>query len=303
MNNRFFDQGKLVLQILPFVSPLKELALKGGTALNYFVHNFPRLSVDIDLTYLPIQSRQESLTNISALMQTLKKAIESAMPQLQVIEKVQNGGAIALRVMEESAMIKIEPNLVIRGAVFMRAESRDLVKDAEQNFGVFVSANCLSLPDLYGGKICAALDRQHPRDLFDIKLMLEGEGLTEKIRRAFLVYLISHPRPMSELPAPNDIDITSIFNNEFEGMTRVSTSLDELLNVRTALVTLIQQNLTDEERRFVLSVKRGEPDWSLFPYQHIRRLPAVQWKLLNIRKMSKNKHAHALEKLRQVLDI
>ncbi len=61
----------------------------------------------------------------------------------------------------------------------------------------------LSFADLYGGKICAALDRQHPRDLFDIKLLSEARGLNEEVSQAFVIYLASHNRPMSELLSPN----------------------------------------------------------------------------------------------------
>ena len=87
--------------------------------------------------------------------------------------------------------IKIEPNLVIRGSIDPTVD-KDIAAETEKELGLFASAKCLSVADVYGGKICAALDRQHPRDLFDIKLLLETEGVTEEIRRAFIIYLISH---------------------------------------------------------------------------------------------------------------
>ena len=162
---------------------------------------------------------------------------------------------------------------------------------------------CLSFPDLYGGKICAALDRQHPRDLFDIFLLYQNEGITENVRKAFIVYLVSHPRPIVELLNPNLKDIHLIFDNEFQGMTQTPVTLDELLRTRERLIRDIQHDLTDQEKRFVLSVKRCEPDWSLLGIGGISDLPAVRWKLHNLRLMNAKKHQIAVDKLKDFLQI
>ncbi len=69
-------------------------------------------------------------------------------------------------------------------------------------------------------EICAALDRQHPRDLFDVKLLLDNEGITDKIRTAFIVYLISHNRPMNELLNPTFQDISHQYTSEFTEINR-----------------------------------------------------------------------------------
>lgn len=179
----------------------------------------------------------------------------------------------------------------------------NLVPDAVEEFEKEATMQILSPADLYGGKICAALDRQHPRGLFDIKLLLENEGLTDETRQAFVVYLISHPRPMAEVLAPNFLNIEQTFENEFQGMTRIPITLDELLETRKKLVSLIQNSLTENERQFILSVKQGNPKWQLMPFDHIQDLPAVQWKLANIAKMSKGKHETAVGKLERILYI
>ena len=166
-----------------------------------------------------------------------------------------------------------------------------------------MSAHCLSIADLYGGKICAALDRQHPRDLFDVKLLLEKEGITTQIRQAFIVYLASHSRPMAELLAPNILNIQTLFNTEFVGMTRVPISLEALEQTQKILPVVLRHELTDNERRFILSVKKGEPAWEYLPLPGIEHLPAVQWKLANIRQMSKNRHTAAVNKLKSVLEM
>jgi hypothetical protein len=198
--------------------------------------------------------------------------------------------------------VKVEPNETIRGSVFP-CELRDLAPQVEEEFGLFMSVQTLSLADLYGGKICAALDRQHPRDLFDVQMLLANEGLTPAIRTAFLVYLISHNRPMVEVLQPNRQPLETAFNNEFLGMSRLSVSCEELMAVRERLIDLLRQGLSIDEKRFLLSVKELEPDWTLLGVTGVEELPAVRWKLQNLAKMPKPKHKLAVEKLKEVLNL
>jgi hypothetical protein len=156
---------------------------------------------------------------------------------------------------------------------------------------------------LYGGKICAALDRQHPRDLFDIKILMEHEGILDDIRRAFVIYLAGHPRPISEVLNPKLQNIRRAYEAEFVGLTRLQGSLDELVATRQKLIDFLRGELTEEERQFLLSIKEGEPQWKLMGIDGIEKLPAIQWKLINIRKMAKKKRVEALDKLRVVLDL
>ena len=76
-----------------------------------------------------------------------------------------------------------------------------------------------SLEDIYGGKLVAALDRQHPRDLFDVMQLYANEGITPAIRRAFVVYIASHNRPPHEVLSPILRDITQDYERTFVGMT------------------------------------------------------------------------------------
>jgi hypothetical protein len=160
----------------------------------------------------------------------------------------------------------------------------------------------LSVADLYGGKLCAALDRQHPRDLFDVKLLLAHEGITEEIRKAFLVYLISHSRPINELLNPRWQDLEASFEREFRGMTTDDVSLKELGEVREVMLVALRGGLTENERAFLLSLKSGEPQWELLGIAKVEQLPGVQWKLANIRKMPAAKRKTELERLQRILD-
>lgn len=64
-------QVALLVRVLPAVAAERCFALKGGTAINLFVRDLPRLSVDIDMTYVPVQSRAESLSAIDAAMKRI----------------------------------------------------------------------------------------------------------------------------------------------------------------------------------------------------------------------------------------
>jgi len=294
----YYQQANLVLDILPLFASEKRFALKGGTAINFFIRDLPRLSVDIDLTWLPVEDRETTLKNIDQALKDLSGQIEQKIPTVRITSRIPRGTNLAsgLIIRTENAGIKIEPNLIARGSVYP-AEKKILVKKVQDVFEKAVQVQTLSFADIYAGKICAALDRQHPRDLFDIKLLLENEGFSDELRQAFIVYLISHNRPMLELLHPNLIDIKDVFELEFRGMTFEPIEFDELLRARENLIEIINESLPASEKKFLVSLKAGEPDWNLFGPDHIQNLPAVQWKLHNIRKMDKKKHKEALSKL------
>lgn len=298
----YLRQAQLMLRVMPHVAAEDCFALKGGTAINLFVRDMPRLSVDIDLTYLPLEPRDTALANIGEALHRIAAAIRKTVPGATVQEVRARGAEhiSKLIVSTAEAAIKIEPNLVLRGTVFS-PEERELSEQAELLFEASATANTLAVADLYGGKLCAALDRQHPRDIFDVKILMENEGITDEIRTAFVIYLASHDRPMSELLDPNRNDFRRLFDQEFTGMTTDDVEYDELVAVREQLVQSINNTMTENEKKFLLSIKQGQPEWDLIPVQGIDQLPGIQWKLINIRKMDKDKQVASLQKLRSVL--
>lgn len=239
-NSLYYKQVALLVQVLPWLEALDCFALKGGTAINLFVRDLPRLSVDIDLAYLPIEPREASLVHIhEALLQLadmLQKKIPGSIADSVMLKET--GTACKLLIRHTGVQIKMEVTPVLRGTVYP-PERRSVMSAVEDEFG-YAEVQLVSRADLYGGKICAALDRQHPRDLFDIKLLLENEGISREVFNAFLVYLISHNRPMSELLAPHEKDIFGVFVDHFDGMTREPITLDELFETRRQLVAEIQ---------------------------------------------------------------
>ena len=300
----FFKQAELLLRILPLIYKKDVFALKGGTAINFFVRDLPRLSVDIDLTYLPINDRDFALNEIRRILLLISEEIKKRIPGTGVIPKRIHGTGVirGLIVDHADVTVKIEPNLVLRGSVYP-PEIKMLSKKAQDLFELSLQSRTLSTYDLYAGKICAALDRQHPRDLFDVHLLLKSQGLKPEIRKAFVVYLVSHPRPMVEILSPQKKDINDIFEKEFKRMIAEDIASELLEKTRDELVAIIRKELTSDERRFIVSIKQGQPLWGRLELEGIQDLPAVKWKLLNISRMDSTKHQKAVHKLRDYLGV
>lgn len=304
-NSPYFEQVVLMLRAIPHVTAESCFALKGGTAINLFVRDMPRLSVDIDLAYLPVdEPRETALHKMSSALARVAAAVKKAIPGAKVQETRARDPdrIIKLVVATGRTRIKIEPNEVIRGSVFA-VEERELSKRAEEAFELSVAARTLSVADLYGGKLCAALDRQHPRDLFDVMVLLANEGITDEIRKAFVVYLASHDRPISELLDPTRKDIRRIYESEFAGMTVEEVKYEALITAREALIGTLMRELTDAEKTFLVSLKEGRPKWSEIGIEGIEKLPAIQWKLMNIQKIGEAKRTESLERLKRKLGL
>lgn len=300
-DNRFFKQTKLMLELIPFVATEKCFALKGGTAINFFLQDMPRLSVDIDLTYLPLEPRQAALKNMSEALARIAIRIRKAKG-IKVHETKIDNRILKLIANDGGQQVVIEPNEVVRGSVYSVSD-RSLSSAAEKSFELSTSIQVLSYADVYGGKLCAALDRQHPRDIFDVKLLLGGVGITDEIRKAFVVYLVSHDRPINELLEPTRKNMKEIFEREFVGMTKDLVSYEDLEKTREQYIKIIGESLTAEERQFLVSIKMAKPDWNLIKISGLDKLPAIQWKLRNIEKMNKTKHAEQLSLLRRKLGV
>ena len=303
MNPAYIEQARVMLRVLPFVAKEDCFALKGVTAINFFVREMPRLSVDIDLVYLPIDSRQEALAGISAALKRIKAdALRGLGQGFTVQEGIFRDMTSKLFVKGPGGTVKIEPNFILRGTVDAPAK-RVASKKVAATFSLSVSIMTVADTDLYGGKICAALDRQHPRDLFDIKILLENEGITPDIRKAFVVYLASHPRPMHEILDPSRLDIETLYNDGFQGMTDEAVTLDELKDARGRLIALLKKDLSGAEKSFLVSLKEDAPDWNLLSVSGADKLPAIQWKLQNIRKMNEGKRREQLKRLKEKLGL
>ncbi len=279
MDEKYLNQVNLVVGALQHVSKEDCFALKGGTAINLFHNNLPRLSVDIDLTYLGFETRDDACKNINLALERISKSLKSAG-----YSTVIQGNNIEKKILcsNEDASIKIEPNYIIRGYV-NKPEFLATCEAVEDKFG-FAEIQVISKPELYGGKICAALDRQHPRDLFDINEYFMKNNFDSELTKGFIAMLLSHDKPLHETLNPNIKNQTEIFEKQFIGMTDSSFTYQNHIETLTVLINSVKNNISPYKDLLFdfISLKVNLEDFNI---PNLDKLPAVKWKLYNLKKL------------------
>ena len=299
MDKTYIDTVRLLLRVAPDVFDGDIFALKGGTAINLFVRDMPRLSVDLDLVFVDhTLPRAEALRAITSGLQTISGRLHKTGFSVRKIGNKEMGDT-KLVIEDGTSMIKIEVNTVLRGTV-LPVERRSLTKSASDLFLAELQVPTLTHAELYGGKLVAALDRQHPRDLFDVHLLFENEGLTEAMVECFVIYLSAHDHPPHDVLDSRDKDISRTYEDQFEGMATVPVTLDQLTTARARLRAELSKRLATRQKNFLLSLVRAEPEWSLLDCQHVSELPGIQWKLLNLRKFRDQKPEAFAEQIRRI---
>jgi len=285
MNQIYLDTVRLLTQIAPLVFADGVFALKGGTAINLFARDMPRLSVDLDLVFpdytLP---REEALASINEAIRSSAARLTARGFLTHTIASA-DAGETKLIVRRGNVELKVEVNFVMRGTVYP-VRNASLSPRASEVLLADLELPVVSLEDMYGGKLVAAMDRQHPRDLFDCLQLFAHEGITPAIRRAFVVYLACHNRPVHEVLFPSIRDISQEYERTFKGMTAEPVELSELVAARERLIREIQQGLDSNERKFLISFVRNQPDWSLLGIPHLAEMPGIRWKLHNLGQLS-----------------
>lgn len=288
MDKTYADTVRLLLAIVPDVFANDIFAMKGGTAINLVVQDMPRLSVDIDVVYLPWQvPRDAALQAINQELAAIATRVASLGVQTRLVRS-KDLGDTKLIVENESSQVKIEVNVVFRGTV-LPAERRSLSAKTSDLFGVELEVPILAPDELYAGKLVAALDRQHPRDLFDVWQLYESGGISDGMVECFVVYLAGHNRPTHEVLFGNDKNIAGEYERAFVGMTEVDCSLETLLEARARLRHELPGRLSAQHKRFLSGLTRAQPDWSLLQCQHAAQLPALRWKLSNLETFRKRR--------------
>jgi hypothetical protein len=304
MNKAYIETVRLLLDAAPVIFETTVFAMKGGTAINLFVQDMPRLSVDIDVVYINHRtSREEALKSISVALETTRNRLAQIGLEAE-ITATKEGDEIKLFIHRGRNQVKVEVNHVFRGTV-LPVENRRLGNEAQRLFTTEIVVPILSTPELYGSKLVAALDRQHPRDLFDVHGMFQQIGLTPETVECFVCYLAGHNRPVHEVLFSRDQDMSQAFENEFTGMTRSAITLDELNVTRRRLREALPAMLTVDHRRFLLGLVAGQPKWHLMKCAHLAELPAIRWKLQNLAKLQKTnsrKFTQQIEALRERLE-
>lgn len=288
MDKHYADTVRLLLNIAPDVFDNDIFAMKGGTAINLFLQDMPRLSVDIDVVYrLWKTPRDQALQDINQELAAVAQRVERLGVQTRLIRS-KDLGDTKLIAEDETSQVKVEVNVVFRGTV-LPIERRPLSARTGDLFGVEFGVPVLAADELYAGKLVAALDRQHPRDLFDVWLLFQTGGLTDAMVECFVVYLAGHNRPTHEVLFGNDKDIAAEYERAFVGMTEVDCPLEVLLETRSQLRQELPQRLSAAHRQFLSGLARAQPDWSLLQCPHADQLPALRWKLANLATFQKRR--------------
>lgn len=286
MNQTYLDTARLLTQVAPLVFVDDTFALKGGTAINLFIRDMPRLSVDLDLVFpdysLP---RDEALARINEAIQQSTERLRARGFQTHTLA-APDVGETKLLVRRAGIEVKVEVNFVMRGTVYPVRTSA-LTPTARDSLLADLEIPVVSLEDVYGGKLVAAMDRQHPRDLFDVMQLFAHEGITANIRRAFVVYLASHNRPVHEVLFPTLRNIEQEYERNFKGMTTEPVDLSALLAARERMLRELQDGLDADERGFLLSLVAGRPQWELLGIEHLEHLPGIRWKLHNLAQLER----------------
>ena len=294
MNQTYLDTARLLIQIAPFVFADDTFALKGGTAINLFIRDMPRLSVDLDLVFadhnLP---RDVALARINEAIRQSAERLNARGFQTHALASA-DAGETKLLVRRGKIEVKVEVNFVMRGTV-LPVRTAALTPAARDTLLAELEIPVLSLEDVYGGKLVAAMDRQHPRDLFDVLQLFAHEGITPGIRRAFVVYLASHNRPVHEVLFPAMRNIDQEYEHNFRGMTTEPVELDALLAARERMVQELQSSLDANERSFLVSLVNARPEWPLLGVAHVEHLPGIRWKLQNLAQLKRKSPAKFAE--------
>ena len=285
MKNTYKNQVVLLIDILLEIAKEEDFALHGGTAINLFHLNMPRLSVDIDLTFIPFSdNRDEDLNKIRQSLESVKNRLKATFPHIHFGDEKRAEEELKLLCTKDNATVKVEVNQINRGLI-ADPSIKILCNRAEEEFNRFCEIKTVSTGQLWGGKLNAALERQHPRDIFDIKNMLQKIGFTEEIKQGFLFFLLCGKRPINEVINPNFITQRVVFDSQFSGMTDEEFTYEEFKKIREELVLLIQKSLTQSDKEFLFSFVSGNPKWKNFDYS---KYPAIKWKQLNINKLKQD---------------
>ncbi|MDD4476454.1 MAG: nucleotidyl transferase AbiEii/AbiGii toxin family protein [Eubacteriales bacterium] len=297
MNSVYKDKVRLLLRILPIVMEEECFAVHGGTAINLFVNNLLRLSVDIDLTYIPLEDRISSLNHINEALTRISSRITELLKGVRVIPRLD---ICKLTCEYQGCQVKIEVNQTKRGIVGGGPTIFQLCEKAQDMFEMKVEARIVPITLLYGGKIAAALSRQHPRDMFDIGHMSIP---LEEAKYGFIFCLLGSDRPVYESFAPILIDQRSAMEKQFAGMSDLEFSYEEYEVTRRKLILDINNIITEEDKRFLVSFERGHPIWKESSYEEFANYPSIQWKLLNLNKLKKSNPKKMEKEARRLEDL
>ena len=298
LNRRIYAQkAELLLRLVPIIMDEGVFAVHGGSAINLFLKNLPRYSVDIDLTYIPLVDRVTSIADINLHLNSIYDKAKRAFKGMHIVPKLDT---CKLLCEYQGRQVKVEVNQTKRGIVGGDVLTLPLSDKAQNEFSLYCEAKIVPLTLLYGGKIAAALSRQHPRDLFDVKYM---DLPLSDCREGLIFCLLGSDRPIHESLAPSLIDQRKAMANQFDGMTDIPFTYEEFETTRSQLVEDVKALMTEADREFLVSFESGQPQWDGYEFEYFKNYPSVQWKFLNLQKLAKRNPQKLVEEANKLINI
>ena len=283
------------IQSHPFLKG--KLPLKGGTALNLFVFDVPRLSVDIDMNYIGAEATQVMLTERPRIEEALQAVFSREEFGIRRIPEGHAGGKWSLRYQAasgQSGRIDVDINYMFRVPIWPVTTMDSQPVSHWRATGIPV----VDVHELAAGKLTALLARRKARDLFDSSRIFSIDGLdVAKLRTAFVVYGAMVRRDWRTISVedvafdPEELSsqlLPALRVDDTQGLDAATYGyrlVDECLLTLSELLPL-----TDEERAFLdLLLDAGEIDAKLLTadlelQERIQAQPLLQWKARNVRK-------------------
>jgi len=280
----------------PFLK--EKWVLKGGTALNMFVLDLLRLSVDIDLNYIGAPGREEMLRDRPKTEQAAQAVFSREGFTIKRVPDEHAGGKWRLSYKSftgQSGNLEVDLNFMFRQPLWdIRAADSHPLGDFQAK-----SIPVLDLHELAAGKLAALLARGQARDLFDCHRILNMDDLErDRLRIAFVVYGGMNRKDWRTVSIEDvDFDAAELArqliptlhvraNKEQGSPAEYGAQLVE--ECRKALSVVLP--FTDAEREFLdLLLDKGEIDSTILTadtalQQRIQRQPLLEWKALNVRR-------------------
>ena len=270
--------------------------LKGGTALNLFYFDLPRLSVDIDLNYLGLD-RESMLKERGEHEEILRSILTEAGYELKRVPEEHAGGKWRLRY---ESFAGITQNIEVDINYMHRVALMPICRRTSFPLGAFSVSDIpvLDIHELAAGKLCALIARCKPRDLFDAcRLLNDGDLDVPTLRRCFIVYAAFNKVDFLTVAGLGELPFTAHqFRQELmetlSGEEKKASPEEYLKHLLASCREKIGAVLpfSEAERTFLDAVNhRGEikpellsdsEEWCRCTASH----PMLQWKVLNVRK-------------------
>ena len=295
--NRFYAQARLAAEILPYVTHPDVFVLKGGTHINLFCRDLPRLSVDIDLVFTGPGGSSDKATK--EILRTHMKALKARLSDVKpggYKSTLRADAKAKVTVKRDGIRVKTEASPIGVGTYYRPVQLHPQPR-AQEILGIREPVWGVTEEEAYAGKMCAALYRQMPRDIFDIMMLYEHGGISDDLFKTFAVYVAcnsAHPR---KLLCPAAKLLNAAHTMTFAGMSEVEVPVSHLIHVRNQLLADVRKRMDRSLVNMLLSLHDAEPDFGLIDRPSAERMHAIQRKVQNLRHFREtNPEAHAAQR-------